>query len=1102
LEPAFTFLEYLHYFAPFPETMFKSRHVGGTIRGNSHPHSPRQHQEYPRDDEENRSHISKKKKKKKKKKRKKEYDEDYYPDPEKKRKSVTKMRMRLWGRSQKKDTASSCPESARGGVEGYNSTQSGGMGVVYEGNLPKGSHSTNSGYNVGGVSGSFQLDSVALAGSSNMGSVYKMGASGPPTASRKIDAASADDLNKRFRAKPFHSFPSPTYMSEIELYQCMMAPSAHFEFLTSYLNPSTKGTRRDKVSDVVRQHFGSPREDGRIGSLRVEILGCVGLDRLKPDVSVYAVCGDCAFASDVIGGYRSPMWPNSSKRGAVFPLHHAYARLFLGVFDINGRKTNEPDYFCGRIAIDIPQLRPNTEYDVTFPVRVSSFVYDRRPRGVVRVRFSLHWFSERAAILSYLKRPRNPLAFSKQAKKQPTIPCGDPKTFRNVAVTVHGQDFPGKYTRPAFRATMREFNLSQQNIRFLLKVLILDCILYENPVMSLYLFTTNMYCVYQNSVRLVPPFFVGWLIYLFLENHNYFNGSREGHLGYQALTIKEIFYALIRNGKGGKQDFHPILVTKRARRSVMGEDGKLVDIELQNHREFPFSERFEYPKFAAADAIAASPSTNKKKKGDKGAAKDPTDLRTARRLSIYVTPVDADGQLKSPEDSEDSESSEEESENDGEGMMDDDDDDGYGKMDDSDDEDDSDDDGEDGENPRKSKKKTRIFEAGQASKTRRIRVGPPQNSDKSGRKLPPQAHLSRVEHMLHRASKNISVEHVHFPPPHLQTQLGKEVNAKGPAGDVLTAKEKQHFDEFDRLLGYRTKNPNPIVRITSSFLGPLMRIIRIVIYAVRISFNLCSWRDPYLTFWVFAFLWILAFVLFIFPWRTFFCLSTFVLLGPQNIAVRKYLERRAREREQEEKDEKEKEEMKAQLASGGQEGQSQLIQQPATINNEEIEKSEKTKNKRGLFGRSRKKEEEDGLREAELKEAELYQSPRPAFYAHTKPTRKNQIPRDVAVPYFRFRKDRFFDWPPDPTVSRATPMAATVQAVAFDNGEAQENQFSTLTHVRHGQTVGFGNQFPSGQFSSFHERDLQLGLHNRGSRGGGLQGRSVVEDDYSRYEYG
>jgi hypothetical protein len=94
---------------------------------------------------------------------------------------------------------------------------------------------------VGGVDGSFQQDSVALAGSSSMGSVHKMGAGGPPTASRKNEALSADDLNKRFRVKPCHFFPSPTFMNETELYQCMMAPSAHFEFLTSYLNSYTKG---------------------------------------------------------------------------------------------------------------------------------------------------------------------------------------------------------------------------------------------------------------------------------------------------------------------------------------------------------------------------------------------------------------------------------------------------------------------------------------------------------------------------------------------------------------------------------------------------------------------------------------------------------------------------------------------------------------------------------------------------------------------------------------------------------------------------------------------------------------------------------------------
>ncbi len=498
-----------------------------------------------------------------------------------KKNKIKKMRLRLKGKKKKKRDLD---DDFKGGV--------------HEGTRDRG------GYDDDEYGGGFQLDNVM---SSN-----KHGQREP-----EPYRDSVGDAGKKFRVKPFHAFPQPVYMNETDLYQNMMRPSDEFEFLTSYLNPSTKATRRVKVPDIVRRHFGTPKEDGRIGSFRVEVLGCVGLDRTKPEVSVYLVVGDCAFATDIIPGARSPMFPASAKRAAVFPLHHAYARLFVGVFDVKSGKKSEADNYCGRVAIDIPPLRPDTEYDVTFPIRSSTFIYDRRPRGVVRLRFSLHWFSERAVIMSYLKRPRNPLAFSRQAKKQPTIPCGDPKTFRNVAVTVHGQDFPGKYTRGAFRATMREFNLYQQNFRFLTKVTIVDCILWENPLMSLYLFSTNMYCVYVNSVRLVPPFFIGWLIYLLYENYRANNVAIAGHLGYRPLSIMEVFYGLVRDSKGNKQNFKPILVKKRARKQVIGDDGKMTDIEMANHREFPFSERFTYHKFAASDAIAASPS--KQKKGKKGA---------------------------------------------------------------------------------------------------------------------------------------------------------------------------------------------------------------------------------------------------------------------------------------------------------------------------------------------------------------------------------------------------------------------------------------------------------------------------------------------------
>jgi hypothetical protein len=51
-----------------------------------------------------------------------------------------------------------------------------------------------------------------------------------------------------------------------------------------------------------------------------------------------------------------------------------------------------------------------------------------------------------------------------------------------------------------------------------------------------------------------------------------------------------------------------------------------------------------------------------------------------------------------------------------------------------------------------------------------------------------------------------------------------------------------------------------------------------------------------------------------------------------------------------------------------------------------------------------------------------YLDNRQPFAANTKATKKQVQPREIVVPYSRFRKERFFDWPPDPSVARATPV--------------------------------------------------------------------------------
>jgi hypothetical protein len=435
-------------------------------------------------------------------------------------------------------------------------------------------------------------------------------------------------VKKKFRVRPYHCFNEPLQLTEEEIYADSTQPSVFYESLKSYLHPSTKAKTNCQVPEAVREVFGTPSYDGRIGALRAEVLGCVSLDRQKPDVCVYMVSGDTAFSTDIIHGYRSPMWPSESKRAAVFPLHHAYTSLYVGVFDVKSRKNKENDVFCGRAMIDVATLRPNTEYDITLPLRHSTFAYDRKKRGVIRVRFSLHWFTERGAVLSYFKSPASLLRTSPLIAGSPTIPCADPKTFRNVAYTVYGSDLPGKYSKTAFRATVREFNLYQVNARFLVRTFVLDAILYGKPYLSMYLFIGGLYIVWMEAVRLVPPYMLTYLLILYVENYYHYVVNTDYNEGYRQLTILEVFYGLIFNAMDGPvRYFQPVMVDKKAKKrgnqrnqggrnlrrtpSLKGMDkmdAATPDDEAapMDHREFPFSEGNAYPKFSVEDSLAPS----------------------------------------------------------------------------------------------------------------------------------------------------------------------------------------------------------------------------------------------------------------------------------------------------------------------------------------------------------------------------------------------------------------------------------------------------------------------------------------------------------------
>lgn len=89
------------------------------------------------------------------------------------------------------------------------------------------------------------------------------------------------------------------------------------------------------------------------------------------------------------------------------------------------------------------------------------------------------------------------------------------------------------------------------------------------------------------------------------------------------------------------------------------------------------------------------------------------------------------------------------------------------------------------------------------------------------------------------------------------------------------------------------KFTNPLAALTQTFLEPVMKAIEVYLYTIRSGFNVFTWKDPILSFWVLVFMILMCVVLIVFPWRLFFFLIGFIGFGPQNILLRYLSEKRS-----------------------------------------------------------------------------------------------------------------------------------------------------------------------------------------------------------------
>lgn len=437
------------------------------------------------------------------------------------------------------------------------------------------------------------------------------------------------ESGKEFRVVPTYAYPH-RWMTSAELREEMLLPSTHFHDLRL---PSKQGEE--------------------IGTLRVEVLQCLGLPKLdrvsETDAVCYLVCGSYAFCTDVINDQASPMWLRKTRRACIMPVFSGYARLYVGVFDDDGIRAK--DDLAGRVAIDLCRLRPGSQYDVTLPLRMSTHVYSRRKRGSVRLRFTLDWKSERAALTSYLPK-KIPTPKTLKPNTDVTVLCCDEKALRNVAITVHGAHLPGRFSPKHFKAVLREINFTRKLMMIMVRSQLKDTALWKNPTISAFVFCAWMHCIYKNQFSLVPAYLIVFLLIHMVQNYAKYGVDGPLQNGFVPVSYEEMVLALLRgeNAKSfaplemqyvgpvaqnvsfrsGDSDAaseyvyntHKSWGKKELRWIGLGpteEDLANLNVE-DEHMEFAFANGKNYPRFTVQESLVARPSKqkSKSKKGDAG----------------------------------------------------------------------------------------------------------------------------------------------------------------------------------------------------------------------------------------------------------------------------------------------------------------------------------------------------------------------------------------------------------------------------------------------------------------------------------------------------
>ncbi len=149
----------------------------------------------------------------------------------------------------------------------------------------------------------------------------------------------------------------------------------------------------------------------KLGRIFLEILSAHDLPNMDTgswlgnltDSFVSIVYEDTFVKTDTIDDCLNPVWLPWSHRAFILNMGHASSQIFLGVFDFDVGFSHHD--IIGRVSVDVTNLRPNTEYLLSYNLYHSASVSGRNIQGKISIRLRLDIPDERKVALSVLEPP-------------------------------------------------------------------------------------------------------------------------------------------------------------------------------------------------------------------------------------------------------------------------------------------------------------------------------------------------------------------------------------------------------------------------------------------------------------------------------------------------------------------------------------------------------------------------------------------------------------------------------------------------------------------------------------------------------------------------